>query len=182
MSDIWFPLLLHEHFRLPCVGRCSPVGNVSTVHVYIYIWRWKRRARTAIWHMVPITRTWAVTPFVHTHMLWTVVQLECDSVLYYYNVLSWILTVSSFVHELMFFNRKCKHRSRIYIYMTMKKARAHSHTTHGSHYSNMGSFIFRACTYVWKCKHRSRMYMTMKACLDRVHGEHGVQLSLGVTL
>ena len=129
MSDIWFPLLLHEHFRLPCVGRCSPVGNVSTVHVYIYIWRWKRRARTAIWHMVPITRTWAVTPFVHTHMLWTVVQLECDSVLYYYNVLSWILTVSSFVHELMFFNRKCKHRSRIYIYDDEKGARAQPYDT-----------------------------------------------------
>ena len=45
MSDIWFPLLLHEHFRLPCVGRCSPVGNVSTVHVYIYIYDDEKGAR-----------------------------------------------------------------------------------------------------------------------------------------
>ena len=118
MSDIWFPLLQHEQFHLSWMNRCSSIGNVSTFHVYM--WRWKRRAHTPVWHRVPITRTWAVWYFVHAHMLWTVVQLGCDSVLYYYNVLSWILAVSFFVHEQMFSNRKCKHRSCIYMTMTRR--------------------------------------------------------------
>ena len=65
----------------------------------------KVRAHSDI-HMVPITPTWAVSYFVHAPMSWT-------RVLHYYNVLSCLLAISFFVHEQMFFKRKCKHRSRI---------------------------------------------------------------------
>ena len=101
--DMWCPLLHRSQFRLSCMSRTS-IGHVRTVHVCI--WRWKRCAPTAIWHMICITPTWAFPSFVHAHTSWI-------HVLHYYNVPSCLLAISFFVHEQMFFKRKCNHRSRI---------------------------------------------------------------------
>ena len=125
--DIWFPLLERGQFHLSCMSR-TLFGHVSAVHVYYMAMKKVRVHSRILWHMVPITQTWALSTFVQDHMSRTqVLQL------YHYNVLSCLLTISFFVHEQMFFNQKCKHRSRIiylvYIHTAMKKARAHIHMT-----------------------------------------------------
>ena len=169
MSDIWFPLLQHEHFHLSCMSRCSSIGNVITVHVYLHIYDDEKGARAAIWHMVPISRTWAVSYFVHAHMLWAVVQLGCDSVLYHYNVLNWILAVSSFVHEQMFFNRNCKHRSRIHTkYDNEKGARTaiwhmvtitRTWAVSSFEHAHMFGNISTVHVYIWRWKLASTEYV-----------------------
>ena len=116
---------------------------------YIYIWRWKRHARTAIWYMVPLFERGqfhiSCMRICYEPLLNLGVTLYCTIIMYWADYWQFLLSCMSRCS----FNWKCKHGSRIYIYMTMKKARAHIYMTYGSHYSNMGSFIFRACTYVW---------------------------------
>ena len=182
MSKLRFPFLQHGQFHLLCMSRRSWAESVSTVHIYIHITMKKARAQPSnicIWFPL-LEHGQFHNSFMRNRYepLFNLgVTLYCTIIMYWAEYWQFLLSCMSWCSSIG--NVSTVH---VYIYMTMKKARAHSHTTHGSHYSNMGSFIFRACTYVWKCKHRSRMYMTMKACLDRVHGEHGVQLSLGVTL
>ena len=178
MSDRLFLLLQHEQLHVSCMRICSSIGNASTVHVYDDD-KGARAQPYDIWF--PLLEHGQLhlscIRICYEPLFNLSVTLYCTIIMYWAEYWQFLLSCMSWCSSIG--NVSTVH---VYIYMTMKKARAHSHTTHGSHYSNMGSFIFRACTYVWKCKHRSRMYMTMKACLDRVHGEHGVQLSLGVTL
>ena len=71
-----------------------------------------------------------------------------EALLWHMVIITPMLAASSFVHE-QNDNRTCKHRSRIYIYIIcVDEECAGTDIWHGSHYSNMGSFIVRACSYV----------------------------------
>ena len=139
---IWFPLPHHVQFHRSYMRRCSSIGNVSTFQVNIWRIHGVRTQPCDIWF-----------PLLQHEQFNISCMRKCSStglLKHFYDI--WLSLLQCWQLHLSCMSRTTiGHVSTVheYIYIIcVDEECAGTDIWHGSHYSNMGSFIVRACSYV----------------------------------